>query len=93
MLGPGNALGVFFFPLVSGISVVNIFVFGGSVSARRITCEYSIDDVTATWIEVNLASPFCHCCFSRALHSEEKERINETNFHYSIICPPPYRYL
>ena len=28
------------------ISVVNTFVFGGSVSARRITYEYSIDDVT-----------------------------------------------
>ena len=53
-LGPGNALAVLFvcfFP--SGIiSVVNIFVFGGSVSAQRITYEYSINDVTATWIEV-----------------------------------------
>ena len=39
------------------ISVVNIFVFGGSVSARQITYEHSIDDVTATWIEVNLVSP------------------------------------
>ena len=39
------------------ISVVNIFVFGGSVSARRVTYGYSIGDVTATWIEVNLASP------------------------------------
>ena len=47
----------FFFPS-SIISVVNIFVFGGSVSARWITYEYSIDDVTATWIEVNLVSPY-----------------------------------
>ena len=39
------------------ISVVNIFVFGGSVSVQQITYEYSIDDVTATWIEVNLVSP------------------------------------
>ena len=31
--------------------LVNIFV-GRSVSARRITYEYSIDDVTATWIEL-----------------------------------------
>ena len=46
----------FFFPSVL-ISVVSIFVFGGSASARRITYEYSIDDVTATWIEVNLVSP------------------------------------
>ena len=37
--------------------MVNIFVFGGSVSARRITHEYSIHDVTTTWTEVNLVSP------------------------------------
>ena len=46
------------FSFSSGIiSVVNVFVFGGSVSARQITYEHSIDDVTATWIEVNLVSP------------------------------------
>ena len=28
-----------------------------SATARRITYEYSIDDVTAKWIVVNLASP------------------------------------
>ena len=30
------------------ISVVNIFVFDGSVSARQITYGYSIDDVSTT---------------------------------------------
>ena len=42
------------------ISVVNVLIFGGSVSVRRITYEYSIDDVTVTWIEVNLVSPILH---------------------------------
>ena len=41
-----------FFP--SGLISVSIFVFGGSVGARGY--EYSIDDVTATWIEVYLVS-------------------------------------
>ena len=41
------------------ISVVDIFVFGGSVSAQRITYECSMDDVTATWIRVSLVSPYC----------------------------------
>ena len=27
---------------------------------------------------------FCHCCFPRALHSDERGCINETNYHYSI---------
>ena len=39
---------------------MNTLVFGGSVSARRITYEYSIDDVTATWIVVNSASPYAN---------------------------------
>ena len=29
---------------------------------RRITYEYSIGDITATWIVVNLASPNCIYC-------------------------------
>ena len=37
---------MFFFPGI--ISMVNIFVFGGSVSARQITYGYSIDDVSTT---------------------------------------------
>ena len=55
-LGPGNAQAVLFF-CCGIISVVNIFIFGGSVSLRWTTYEYLIDDVTATWIEVNLVSP------------------------------------
>ena len=55
-LGPGIALGVHFFSS-SVISVVNTCVFVGSVSVRQITYEYSIDDVTTTWILVNLVSP------------------------------------
>lgn len=39
------------------ISVVNTFVFGISVSARLITYEYLINDVIATCIVVNLATP------------------------------------
>ena len=31
---------------------------------------------------------FCHCCFLRALYSEERGHINETNYQYSIISPP-----
>ena len=38
--------------------IISVFVFGGLVGARRITYGYSIEDVTATWIEVNLVSPF-----------------------------------
>ena len=49
-MGPGIALGAllsfFFSSSVKG--VVNTFVFVGSASARWITYEYSIDDVTAT---------------------------------------------
>ena len=37
--------------------MVNTNVFVGSVSARWITYDYSIDDVTPTYIVVNLASP------------------------------------
>ena len=61
VLGPGNALVVLLFFPYGIVSVVNIFVFGGSVSARRIAYGYSIDDVTATWIEVNLISPDRSC--------------------------------
>ena len=51
----------FFVFISSGLtSVVKILIFSGSVSARQITYEYSIDDVTATWIEVNLVSPILH---------------------------------
>ena len=31
---------------------------------------------------------FCHCYFLHALHSEERGRINESDYHYSIITPP-----
>ena len=27
-------------------------------------------------------------CFPHTLHSEERGRINETNYHYSIMSPP-----
>ena len=48
----------FFFTFFSClISVVNTFIFGGSVNARLITYEYLINDVIAIWIVVNLASP------------------------------------
>ena len=78
-VGPGNALAVFF--LSSGlISVVNTFVFGGSVSARRITYGYSIDDVTTTWIVVNLASPmFQTVCSRRSFSSPSSTPGNEAN--------------
>ena len=45
----------FFLSSVKG--VVNTFVFVGSVSVQWITYKYSTDDVTATWILVNLVSP------------------------------------
>ena len=60
---------VFFFFSSGVISVVDIFVFAGSVSARWTTYECSIDDVTATWIEVNLVSPYCQgggCLFTQS---------------------------
>ena len=56
---------MYFFFSSSVITEVNTFVFIGSVSAQRITYEYSIDDVTATWIVVNLVSPPS----ARALHN------------------------
>ena len=31
---------------------------------------------------------FYLCCFPRTLHSEERGRINETNYYYSIMSPP-----
>ena len=67
---------VFFFS--SGIiSLVNIFVFGGSVSARRITYEYSIDDVTATRIEVNLVSPILN---TASLYVSSKNTYPQSKF-------------
>ena len=54
-LGPGNALVVLFFSLWYYKCGKHLRLFGGSVSARRTTYEYSIDDVTATWIEVKLS--------------------------------------
>ena len=54
----------FLFFSCSVISVVNTFVFVGTVSARRarrsgrrVTYAYSIDDVTATRTAVNKANP------------------------------------
>ena len=44
----------FFFFSSSVEGVVNTFVFVGSVSVRQIAYEYSTDDVTPTWIMVNL---------------------------------------
>ena len=44
-LGPGVALGVLLF---FSSSVISVLIFLGLASMRRITDEFSIDDVTAT---------------------------------------------
>ena len=66
------------------ISVVNIFVFGGSVSARWITYEYSIDDVTATWIEVIPVSPmYIHSASIPRSHRIDTLKHKGTHTHTS----------
>ena len=45
---------------------------------------------TTSFITSCTRRQFCHFCFPHALHREERGRINETNYHYSIISPPPH---
>ena len=56
-LGPGNVQ--YFFFLWSFECSEHLVFIGSvvSISAWQITYEYSIDDITTTWMRVNLASP------------------------------------
>ena len=58
-LGPGNVQYFFFFFLWSYKCSEHLVFVGSvvSISAWQITYEYSIDDITTTWMRVNLASP------------------------------------